>query len=425
MDRRSFIRSALTSALVTVMVPESLSAKLIGEKNLEPKLGKHKVPGKKYCRAITMWDFSWLERRWPGAGFENWNEVLDGLVERGYNAVRIDAYPHLISASPTKEWTLNEVWNQQDWGSPDKNKVQVQPNLSKFISLCKKRDIKVGLSSWYRQDTEGEYMRIISPEKMAKIWIDTLKSIQRDNLLDNILYIDLCNEWPGDLWAPFFKKLHPEVIWGQWYKPASLEWMRTALRILKSEFPEIPFLFSFDCQDVRKYNEVDTSFLDMYEHHLWMVHQNNSEYYKLVGYKDGRFSPKAYKAVVDNAEKVYRERPEYWQKLLVDKINLLGDCARKNKMPLATTECWGIVDYKDWPLLNWDWVMELCELGTKAALHTGMWVAIATSNFCAPQFVGMWRDVNWHRRLTDAITSTPISELFYENPIAKKVINRL
>ena len=41
--------------------------------------------------AITMWDFSWIERRWDGAGFEDWNAALDGVKERGYDAVRIDA----------------------------------------------------------------------------------------------------------------------------------------------------------------------------------------------------------------------------------------------------------------------------------------------------------------------------------------------
>ena len=52
-------------------------------------------------RAIAMWDFSWLERRWPGAGFEDWDQTLDEFVERGYNAVRIDAYPHLVGLNPT------------------------------------------------------------------------------------------------------------------------------------------------------------------------------------------------------------------------------------------------------------------------------------------------------------------------------------
>ena len=97
-------------------------------------------------RAITMWDFSWLERRWPGAGFEDWDLALDELTERGYNAVRIEAYPHLVGVDPTKEWVLDEVWNQQDWGSPDRIKVQVQPALNEFIRKCGERDIRVGLS---------------------------------------------------------------------------------------------------------------------------------------------------------------------------------------------------------------------------------------------------------------------------------------
>lgn len=70
--------------------------------------------------AITMWDFSWLERRWPGAGYENWSQALDELVQRGYDAVRIDAYPHLHAAGATQQHTIIPCWNQQHWGSPPK-----------------------------------------------------------------------------------------------------------------------------------------------------------------------------------------------------------------------------------------------------------------------------------------------------------------
>ena len=71
--------------------------------------------------------------------------------------------------------------------------------------------------------------------------------------------------------------------------------------------------------------------------------------------------------------------------------------------PLITTECWSLVDYKDAPMLPWDYLIELCELGTRRAAASGRWAAIATSNFCGPQFQGMWRDVAWHRRMTDVI----------------------
>ena len=62
-----------------------------------------------------------------------------------------------------------------------------------------------------------------------------------------------------------------------------------------------------------------------------------------------------------------------------------------------------MVDYKDLPLLDWDWVLELNRLGVETAASTGCWAAVATSNFCAPQFAGMWRDIDWHRRLTKLI----------------------
>jgi len=40
--------------------------------------------------AITMWDFSWLEHRWPGAGYEDW---IKETCELG-----------TLTASATRRW---------------------------------------------------------------------------------------------------------------------------------------------------------------------------------------------------------------------------------------------------------------------------------------------------------------------------------
>lgn len=339
MNRRNFIKQTTIATLGSFSSLDILGSSI--EQEIENvSLERRKVPP----RAISMWDFSWLERRWPGAGYEDWDKILDELLIRGYNAIRIDAYPHLIAENPTKEWMLKEVWNQQVWGSPDLNVVQVQPNLNKFLLKCKERGIKVGLSSWYRQDVDDVRMKITAPDKMADCWISTLRTIEQDGLLDTILYVDLCNEWPGNLWAPFFSSQYPHIVWGEWYKEESLFWMKRTLERMRVKYPDMPFLFSFDCWDVHKYEEVDTSFLDLFEHHIWMVHQNNNEFYKKVDYKDGQFSPEAYKKVVKVAEKLYKAKPLYWQKLLTDKIKLTGEVAKKVGRPLVTTECWGIVD---------------------------------------------------------------------------------
>ncbi|MGC2621326.1 MAG: cellulase-like family protein, partial [Acidobacteriaceae bacterium] len=64
MDRRNFLGGA-AAAVIAGSVAEALP------------LAAAKVAGVKHPRAITMWEFSWIERRWPGAGYEDWDRALD------------------------------------------------------------------------------------------------------------------------------------------------------------------------------------------------------------------------------------------------------------------------------------------------------------------------------------------------------------
>jgi sugar phosphate isomerase/epimerase len=357
-------------------------------------------------RAIAMWDFSWLERRWSGAGYEDWDRALDELAERGYDAVRIDVFPHLVGADAARTWTLLPVWDQQEWGSPAVNTVQVQPALNEFIRRCHARGIRVALSSWFREDRENTRMHLKSPEAFAKAWLSTLDTIVDAGLLDALLYVDFCNEWPGDVWAPYFRNTPPELTWGGWYTDVSMHWMRTVVGMVRERYPQLPLCFSFDGLEDRRYLESDLSFFDLIEHHCWMAKENDGEFAKLAGYGYERFSPQGYNNLAEHGERLYRENPAYWQGLLTKRIASLADVSCRTGLPLATTECWGVVDYKDWPRLDWAWVKELCEIGTLTAAATGAWAAIATSNFCGPQFAGMWNDIAWHQRLTKRIKAS-------------------
>jgi Sugar-binding cellulase-like len=356
-------------------------------------------------RAIAMWDFSWLERRWPGAGYEDWDQALNELVERGYDAVRIDAYPHLVAADPEKSWLLKPLWNTQDWGAPGFVRVSVVPALHEFIAKCRDRGIKVALSTWYREDEDNVRMKIVGPEHMASIWKTTLAGIKRAGLLETILCVDLCNEWPGPPYAPFVK---PPLDWPDWSKPQSMQWMRTAIAAVRAAFPELPLLFSTNIDRVESFFEQDISFYDAIDHHVWMAGENDDEFNKVVGYNYETFSDVGYRNLQLNAARSYGDKPAYWRKLLTDKIARLAVASKRAGQPLMTTECWAIVDYKDWPLLPWGWVKDVCALGTLSAAATGRWAAISTSNFCGPQFQGMWRDVAWHQRLTRAIKAAPV-----------------
>ena len=370
---------------------------------LAGSLSKAATGAPKQPRAIAMWDFSWLERRWPGAGYEDWDQALDELTERGYDAVRIDAYPHLVAADAQRSWLLKPQWETQDWGAPTLVRVQVLPALHEFIGKCRDRGIKVGLSTWFRQDENNIRQKITTPAKLADIWRTTLGKIRDAGLLDNILYVDLGNEWPGHVWSPVKASPEPQG----WADPRAFVWMQPAISNVRAEFPDLPLLFSTDSDRVEDFADHDVGFMDAIEQHVWMVAENDDEFYKLVGYEYQRFSEAGYHNVQLKAARIYADRPDYWNKLLTAKIARLADCARRAKQPLMTTECWAIIDYKDWPMLPWDWVKAVCELGVSTASATGQWVAIATSNFCGPQFRGMWRDVAWHRRLTGVIKAGP------------------
>lgn len=360
--------------------------------------------------AIAMWDFSWLERRWPGAGYEDWRQIIDELKERGYDAVRIDAYPHLIAADGHGEWTLLPRWNQVAWGAPSLIKLtDIAGNLLEFMSICKEKGVLVALSTWFRTDANHTELQIKTPEDLATIWQKTIRTVQEAGLLDTVLYVDLCNEYPAKPWTPF---LYQSTGLSEIKRSAevSTRWMEQSLERLRSHYPDLNYTFSVD----REFDELElqeVSFLDFLEPHVWMT--QFTDFYQQVGYNFEAFEPTGFDNLVRHGQALYDSKPEYWQEKLCEGIDRIAEWSVRTGKPLITTECWGLVDYKDWPMLDWKIIKELCELGVRRAVSKGVWVGIATSNFCGPQFAGMWRDAGWHRQLTDLIHggSLPVNML--------------
>jgi hypothetical protein len=346
--------------------------------------------------AFAMWDFSWLERRWPGGGYEDPARALDELVERGYNALRIDPYPHLL-LDPERTAFLEPVWTVHEWGCPHPLEVEVLPPLLDFLNLCGERNIKVGLSTWFRKDTRDRRSRITSPEAHAEIWSNVVALLQRHDLARHLCYVDLCNEFPGELWAPFFDN-RPDSSWNCMTEKA-LTWMETALRYFRTSCPGIPATFSvvgFDASVRERWK-----FMDLLEPHVWMA--QSSDFLDQVGGNYNNFDFSGYAALAARGASVYRAREEHWRACLAGRIRGWAEISRACDRPLVTTECWAVVNYRDWPGLDWGWIKELCAFGVAEALGTARWTGIATSNFCGPQFTGMWEDVIWHQALTRQI----------------------
>lgn len=360
--------------------------------------------------AIAMWDFSWLERRWPGAGYQDWDVALDELAERGYDAVRIDAFPHLIGLDMLAEYELVPVWDQHPWGAPMPVTVQVQPALNEFIGKCRDRGIGVALSSWFRQDTTEARMKIAAGAQLGQVWNRTLASIEEAGLLDQILYVDLCNEWAHPIWAPYlydWTQGQPETA------PRSGElvraWTSAALETVRASYPNIDLTFSAS-DELEDWPAQDVSEYDFLEPHIWMAYSADAGFYHELNYDmlGSLFDPQQYESLARSAAPLYRSQSDHWKDLLRARIENAVAHSTASGKPLVTTECWAIVNWKDGPGLDWSWVKELCAYGVHTALATGHWVGVATSNFCGPQYRGMWEDIAWHRSLTDQIRSAAV-----------------
>jgi hypothetical protein len=357
--------------------------------------------------AITMWDFSWLERRWPGAGYESVDTALDELVARGYDAVRIDAYPHLIRAGATERYTLTPVWTEHDWGAPHELAVAVQPALVEFVAACHERGVKVALSSWFRRDLTDHWRALADPYVLADAWNRTIEQIDQAGLRDALLFVDLANEAPVSLYNAFLYGGDPGAPDGSRKDPRIARYLATALDDVREANPDLDLCFSF-CSELEDWEDEDVSHQDLLELHLWIAEANGREFERRIGYDlpASNTDPEQYRVLAAAAEPEYRRDAAHWLASLDGLIERAAAWSRASGLPLATTECWGPINYKDAPGLDWGWVKEVCEHGVRGALSTGRWVAVATSNFAGPQFKGMWSDVEWHQRLTSAIRAS-------------------
>ena len=91
-----------------------------------------------------MWDFSWATRRSGDEDeYADWPRVLDELADRGYDSVRIDAFPHLMHL---EQATVAPRRPRFFWGNHTHVEIRPKDDLVEFVGLCASRDIKVGLS---------------------------------------------------------------------------------------------------------------------------------------------------------------------------------------------------------------------------------------------------------------------------------------
>ena len=370
--------------------------------------------------AVTMWDFSWLTRRTPPeAEYADFDRVLDDLAERGYNCVRMDAFPHLVAAGPDGKVEESFTMLPQNpsfmWGNHNEVEIEPRKDIIIFMEKLKERGMRAGLSSWFQDDATGRVGMVYSPEDFARVWGETLEFIAEHDLLDIIEWVDLCNEFPFPQWAPGAVRYMREQagerlpIFVGSYSPEQkrifAKFMSDSIEPLRSRFPEFSYCFSFGEGNGRSFEGVDFSYFDVLEPHIWLT--QNYSFALASGVWTPLFGvPKSTYSVRHSVSFYYNRFRDKWTAWLRDTLDGWIAISQKFKLPLYTTEAWGPINWEDLPARykekEWDWVKDICEIGVTMSADRG-WTGICTSNFCGPQHDGMWEDVEWHRKVTRII----------------------
>jgi len=354
MDRREFVKAGTMSLLAASCAPASMGQL---SRSKQPKLGELDKP-----LAINMWDFAWMMRHYKGGGMEDWDKALDELVERGYNALRVDCFPQFIAADSKGEnqdtfYCPKRNWRPALWDNQFSITIEPKRYLVEFLTKCHEREIYLGLSSWFLDFATGRVKEFKTVDDVVRAWDETLTFIEEQGLLKNVIYVDLLNEYP--LWNGY-----------------SYRFLNKQLDKLKQE-GDIENVsggnYDFLNEKGRRFNQSQVAHYSQVINE--MITQKIKQYWK------------------EN-----RKEMEHWME---DQIVLRKNRAKELGVPYGNTEGWGTVMWMDHPDLDWDFTREtglVCaELGHKHGYSFN-----CTSNFNHPHF-GLWDDVAWHKEVTSII----------------------
>jgi len=374
--------------------------------------------------AIAMWDFSWILRHHPYGEFENWEQVISGLAERGYNAIRMDAMPHFVVSTHEGKIidefrSVKEDWKPCLWGNDYTMSFRPREALLEFLPICKKYGIKVGLATWFAPHNTGRTDIFNEEGGLLRAWTETLSLLKENNLLDNIIYVDLLNEYPnnhGFDWLKQelnkrsdiqkFKLNNPEAHMpvlnatkGNALQVAfHNQFMKDTIRALEVKFPELELFTSYDSGVPLE--DIDLTEQAALDYHVWFQHTGKIRNIMEIASRDQ----------TQDLSLLNRQLYAYWKdnkpwlvNWIEDRIDAIAAKAKQNNLVCGNTEGWGPIGWYDHPELDWRWTKESADICVDLARKHDNYKFICTSNFTHPQFKGIWDDVAWHRQITDRI----------------------
>lgn len=420
-SRRDFLKN-ISLASVAALTPAVADA-VAHEDQIQ---GMRRVSKLQQPVAIAMWDYSWILRHHRYGEFENWDEVLEALAERGYNAIRIDAMPQFVASSSDgkieEEFrNVKDGWKPSLWGNDYTMSFRPREALMEFLPKCEKYGIKVGLATWFMRHGTARKDIFMEEGGLLRAWDETLALLQSHSLLNNVIYVDLLNEYPNWHGYDWFKnelnkrsdikrfkldnpdanvpefdvdKKGENLLKQRFYN----DFINTTITTLKRKYPSLEFFASLDSgMDLKN---IDLSNFEALDYHVWFAHTG-----KIPGLGDisSRNQSLDYRQVYTGLLNYWKENKSSLIQWMNGRISDISNVAIKNNIVCGNTEGWGPIFWFDHPELDWLWVKESAEICVDLALNHDNYKFICTSNFTHPQFKGIWEDVKWHQQITSKI----------------------
>jgi len=374
---------------------------------------------------IAMWDYSWLYMHYPGGAFEDFDQATDELLERGFNTVRIDAFPLVIGKLENEQQKVTIPGDSlRNWGASDKDrKHAVAKELLEFMRITQKKGISVILSSW--GIGANEFPNIMNDfadrKEFRKAWEKVLELLKKNDLLDHVVYVDFDQEFP--FFSPFAPELNRlgrvkskapasaleameaagsvesnfnKLKWNSAQMKFVRDLMSGTLSHFQEKFPELRFTFSFTSfwEEVRAMN---LKSMDVLELHFWMTQSerfNNRSGFG--GLKKDR-GEHDYTDYMDRLNKSMQSMRPMLMKDMHNRLAWAKEWSEEIAAPLVTTEAWGPWWHMDHQDLEWKWLYDWCEEGMQLSSDYELW-GTTPWNYSHPYWEN-WGEVEWYKKV--------------------------
>ncbi|WP_162925615.1 cellulase-like family protein [Isoalcanivorax indicus] len=367
--------------------------------------------------ALACWDYSWLTRRDGRAcEYRDLDRAFAGLAERGYNALRVDAVPHLLARGESGLISDRfEIYPEGlDLRRGARVPVQVQPRrlLPELLRRARDHGIQLWLSSWFVPDSQARRSFVRRPADFIRVWSETLNFIEQEGFADQVLAVDFCHEFPQ---APCahgaYRRIfstHPMnplpnlLSWSPAAARRVEEYLLEVPRALRALHPRILFGVSVAAGQESNLRQLDTSELDFMDHHVWL---SDDPRFRLGSAEVLRHAPIALGERIQGrvAALLYRSRQSQWAERMRKRLHEQAEFGRVRRLLPMLGE--GFVRQTHEQTLDWDWVRLVSEHTVMAALDEGMQV-VSTGLHARPHSPGFWDDVAWHQRITAMIRNS-------------------